>query len=56
VDPEPIMANLELREAYLLPMLDVLDDELGGVELYLSSIGITEHELALFREQFVDEA
>jgi protein-tyrosine phosphatase len=52
VDPEPIMANLHLREAYLLPMLDTIDDEFGGIEGYLRSIGVTQAEVDVLRAQF----
>jgi protein-tyrosine phosphatase len=52
VDPEPIMANLHLREAYLLPMLDTIEAEFGGIDGYLRSIGVTQAELEVLREQF----
>lgn len=51
VDPEPIIANLELREGYLVPMLDVLEADFGGVEGYLQTIGVTSEELETFRSQ-----
>jgi protein-tyrosine phosphatase len=52
VDPEPIMANLYLREAYLVPMLDTIEQEFGGTLAYLRSIGVTDDELAVFRNEF----
>lgn len=53
IDPEPIIANLELREDYLVPMLDVLEQEYGGIDAYLQGIGMTTEELATFRSQFL---
>jgi protein-tyrosine phosphatase len=56
VDPEPVMANLHLREAYLLPMLDCIDEEFGGIEGYLRSIGVTQAEQEVLRAQFTAAA
>ena len=53
IDPDPILANLHLREAYLTALLDVLDSDFGGIEGYLASIGVTQAELATFRNLFV---
>jgi protein-tyrosine phosphatase len=55
IDPEPILANLHLREAYLTRLLDVLQDEFGGVDGYLASIGISPDEVATFRTLFIAE-
>lgn len=51
IDPAPILANLELREGYLAPMLDVVDQEFGGIDAYLTTIGVTAEELATFRSR-----
>jgi protein-tyrosine phosphatase len=56
VDPEPIMANLHLREAYLLPMLDTIEAEFGGIDGYLRSIGVTQAELDVLRARFTAAA
>jgi protein-tyrosine phosphatase len=53
IDPEPILAKLHLREAYLTPLLDMLEKDFGGVEGYLESIGVRTEELAMFRALFV---
>jgi protein-tyrosine phosphatase len=53
IDPEPILANLHLREAYLAALLDMLERDFGGVEGYLESIGVRSEELATFRTLFV---
>jgi hypothetical protein len=53
IDPEPILSNLHLREAYIAALLDVLESDFGGIEGYLESIGVTRAELATFRELFV---
>ncbi len=55
IDPEPILANLHLREGYLAALLDMLQREFGGVEGYLGSIGITPNELTAFRTLFVTD-
>jgi protein-tyrosine phosphatase len=52
VDPEPIMANLHLREEYLVPMLESIDVEFGGIEGYLRRIGVTQSELRVLRAEF----
>jgi protein-tyrosine phosphatase len=52
-DPEPVLANLHLRESYLAALLDMLDGDFGGIDGYLESIGISEAELARFRELFI---
>jgi protein-tyrosine phosphatase len=53
IDPQPILANLELREDYLIPMLDTVEGEFGGIDAYLFSAGVTEQELAAFRRQLL---
>jgi protein-tyrosine phosphatase len=53
IDPEPIMANLRLREAYLVALLDMLDNDFHGIDGYLNSIGVSQAELADFRSVFV---
>jgi protein-tyrosine phosphatase family protein len=53
IDPGPMLANLELREGYLVPMLDALDVDFGGIDEYLRRIGVTLEELATFRAQFL---
>ena len=53
IDPEPILANLHLRETYLAALFDMLDDEFAGINGYLASIGISPDELARFRTLFV---
>jgi protein-tyrosine phosphatase len=55
IDPEPILANLHLREAYLATLLDTLADEFGGVDAYLASIGVSADEVATFRTLFVTD-
>jgi protein-tyrosine phosphatase len=55
VDPEPVLANLELRESYLAGMLDLIDAELGGIQGYLQSIGVSDQELHVFREVFLTQ-
>jgi protein-tyrosine phosphatase len=52
-DPEPVLANLHLRESYLAALLDMLDADYGGIDGYLESIGITEAELTRFRDLFI---
>jgi protein-tyrosine phosphatase len=52
IDPEPIVANLHLREAYLLALLDLIETDFGGIDGYLESIGISQAELATFRNVF----
>jgi protein-tyrosine phosphatase len=53
IDPEPILANLHLRESYLAALLDMVADEFGGIDGYLESIGISAPELVSFRNHFV---
>jgi|SRR5579859_3935113 len=53
IDPEPIMANLYLRESYLLALLDMLQEDFGGINGYLESIGVSQQQLARFRNCFV---
>jgi protein-tyrosine phosphatase len=53
IDPEPIMANLHLREAYIVALLDMLDNDFGGIDRYLDSIGVGDEDLASFRNAFV---
>jgi protein-tyrosine phosphatase len=53
IDPEPILAKLQLREAYLAPLLDMLENDFGGVDGYLESIGVRPEELATFRRLFI---
>jgi protein tyrosine/serine phosphatase len=53
-DPEPVMARL-LRHDNLEGMLDIIDQEFGGIDGYLSRIGVTDMELATFRQTFVEE-
>ena len=47
------MANLHLRESYLVALLDMLDDDFGGIDGYLESIGVSPPDLANFRNVFV---
>ena len=47
------MANLHLREAYLVALLDMLDDDFDGIDGYLESIGIRQADLVSFRRVFV---
>jgi protein-tyrosine phosphatase len=54
IDPEPIMANLHLRESYLNALLTVIADEFGGIDGYLSSIGVGQAEVDTFRGWFVE--
>jgi protein-tyrosine phosphatase len=54
IDPEPILANLHLREAYLVVLLDMLDAHFGGIDGYLEWIGISRAEVAALRAHFVD--
>jgi len=54
IDPEPILANLHLRETYLTALLTVLDDEFGGIGGYLSSIGVSQAELDAFHAWFIE--
>jgi protein-tyrosine phosphatase len=53
IDPEPIMANLHLRDSYLVALLDMLDKDFGGIDGYLESIGVSDEDLASFRNVFV---
>jgi protein-tyrosine phosphatase len=53
IDPEPILANLHLREAYLTALLDALEQEFQGIDAYLQSIGVTRPELEAFRGWFM---
>jgi protein-tyrosine phosphatase len=53
IDPEPIMANLHLRESYLVALLDMLDNDFNGIDGYLDSIGVSQADLATFRSVFV---
>ena len=53
IDPEPIMANLHLRESYLVALLDMLDRDFDGIDGYLESIGVSKADLARFRSVFV---
>jgi hypothetical protein len=53
IDPEPILVKLQVREAYLAPLLDMLENDFGGVDGYLESIGVLPEELATFRTLFV---
>ena len=53
IDPEPILAKLHLRAGYLTPLLDMLENDFGGVDGYLESIGVRREELARFRTLFV---
>jgi protein-tyrosine phosphatase len=54
IDPEPILANLHLREAYLNELLDVLERDFGGIGGYLSSIGVTQVDLDAFLGWFIE--
>ena len=56
IDPEPVLANLELREAYLTGLLDLLETGLGGIRPFLHAIGVAEAELAVFCHEFCDVA
>lgn len=49
VDPEPILENVRPRPEYLLPMLETIDRQFGGIEGYLDSIGVSRAELDAFR-------
>jgi len=53
IDPEPILANLHLREAYLAALLSMLESDFGGIDGYLESIGVTTAELETFKAVFV---
>jgi protein-tyrosine phosphatase len=53
IDPAPIMANLHLREAYLVALLEMLDADFGGIDGYLESIGVSQASLANFRNVFI---
>jgi protein-tyrosine phosphatase len=54
IDPAPIMANLHLRESYLAGLLDVLDEEFGGIGGYLSSICVSKLDVDAFHSWFID--
>ncbi len=49
VEPAPILDNVRPRPAYLLPVLDAIDNEFGGIDRYLNSIVVSDEELASFR-------
>jgi len=53
VDPEPVLANMHLREAYLMGMLETVDQHYGGIDGYLAHSGLREDELTAFRREFV---
>jgi protein-tyrosine phosphatase len=55
IDPDPIMANVHLRAAYLTPMLDTLQADFGGIDGYLHQIGVTADDLATFRNHFLSD-
>lgn len=56
IDPEPVLANLHLRETYLTALFEVIDTDYGGIDAYLSSIGVSKSELRAFRAVFVESA
>jgi hypothetical protein len=53
VDADLLLENFELRPSFMRGMLDALATELGGVEGYLRTLGMTRDTLDRFREQFV---
>jgi protein-tyrosine phosphatase len=53
IDAEPIIANLHLREAYLAALFEMLDADFGGIDGYLTSIGVSTDEVGRFRGHFI---
>jgi protein-tyrosine phosphatase len=49
LDPEPVLENVRPRPEYLMPMLATIEQEFGGIDGYLASIGVTRAELDAFR-------
>jgi protein tyrosine/serine phosphatase len=56
IDPAPILENMRLRPRYLLPTLDVIEGEFGGIDGYLVSIGVPHADLAEVRRILIEPA
>ena len=53
LDPAEVVERLQLREVYLRAALHLIDTDFGGVPSYLAHLGLTEAEMASFREHFI---
>jgi protein-tyrosine phosphatase len=53
VDADLLLENFALRPSFMDGMLEALETELGGVEGYLGTLGVTADTLDRFREHFV---
>src|SRR5262249_37921429 len=55
-DPAPLLEPLRLRDEHLLHSVDWIAREHQGVPAYLRHIGISDEEMAQFRDLFVTPA